>query len=173
MNTIALRISSVISASPTRLAMNLVMFRDGRGAAGRSCDARPMLSGYVRLVEIDLRDRRRIYALHVGLGGGEPVDEVRDHDRRLRQQQGLDLAGDLLLDLQVNGGHILLDELVVGRILEPRGVPGARRGERAGEEHVRDAAAAVVDEAHRAAGSRGPVEGSGLGRTTCGPPRLP
>ena len=86
-NTITLSSHSVISARPSRLRMNLVIAR-------RRAPAHALLYA---CVEVQLRDRGRVQAADGGRRGGQAVDPVRDHDRRLVQQQRLDLAGDLLL----------------------------------------------------------------------------
>src|ERR1700722_3026927 len=90
-NTIRLRMNSVIRPRPRRLRMNVAMV----GSAGGLCRL-------VGVLEVDGGDRGRIHAVHAGGGGAQPVDEVRDDQRCLVQQQRLDLAGDRLLGLEVD-----------------------------------------------------------------------
>src|SRR6266516_2700798 len=84
----------------------------------------------------------------VGLGGGQVRVEVRENDRGLVQQQGLDLLVDGALRAQVDRGHVLLDQPVVLGVVEVGRVPGPLGSERGTEEHVRDAAVAVVGDPH-------------------------
>src|ERR1700733_1765679 len=65
-----------------------------------------------RLVQEQVADRRRVDAAYVLRPGRQVVVEVPEDDRRLIQQQGLDLAGDLLLRGDVNGADVLRGELV-------------------------------------------------------------
>jgi hypothetical protein len=53
----------------------------------------------------------------------QDVDEVRDHQRRLGQQQPLDLAGQRPLRLEIDCRDVLPDQPVVGLVLEARSVP--------------------------------------------------
>src|SRR6185437_14364269 len=139
-NTMTLRINSVISPRPIRLRMKGATVSAGRAG---------VLRRLRRAVQEDRRRRGWVDVLHA-LGGRRILKKkVRDDERRLVEQQGLDLARDLLLGLQVDSRGVLLDEVVVGGVLEVRGVPGPVRQQRGAEEHVGHAAVAVVDEAHR------------------------
>ena len=77
--------------------------------------------------------------MHVLRRGAQVVVEVAEDDRRLVEQQGLDLPGDLPLGGQVGRGDVLRGELVVLRVAEVRRVPrtgallGVGRLQRRGE----------------------------------------
>src|ERR1700741_4537713 len=85
---VPLRSNSVISARPTRLRMNRVIrpTGGGGGASGR----------LVGVLEEDGRQRGGVDPLDAGGGRRQPVDEVGDDDRRLVEQQRLDLSGQRL-----------------------------------------------------------------------------
>src|SRR5215469_14386199 len=99
-------------------------------------------------------DDRRVDAGDVLLRRVQPVEEVRVDDRRLIQQQSLDLPGELPLGGEVRGGDELFRELVVGGVIEMGGVPGTLPGlgidglQGCLEEEVGHGAGAVVNKAH-------------------------
>ena len=108
----------------------------------------PACSRHVRRAEERLLDLAAQDVVDVGQGGIQVVLEVRDDQRRLVQQQGLHLAGQLHLRVQVDGGDELLVERVQLRVLEMGCVPHALAGERGLEHRVGHAAPTVVDQAH-------------------------
>src|ERR1700761_4051266 len=99
---ITLRIHSVISARPRRLRMKRAI-RPAGGGGGAS-------RRLVGVLEEDGGQGRGVDAVHARRRGGQTVDEIRDDDRSLVQQQRLDLTGERLLGLQVDGRHVLLHE---------------------------------------------------------------
>src|SRR5579862_919624 len=107
------------------------------------------------VVQEDVPDRGRVDAAHAHGRGRQVVVEVRVDDRRLVQQELLDLPGDGLLGADVRRRDVLGHQAVVLRVGEVGGIPragaglGVSRLERRGQEHVRHAAVPVVDQAHR------------------------
>ena len=85
------------------------------------------LGRLVGVLEEDRRQGRRVDAVDARGRGGQAVDEVRNDDRRLVEQQRLDLAGERLLRLQVDGRDVLLDQRVVLRVLEVGRIPRLMR----------------------------------------------
>src|SRR5215472_5383276 len=107
---------------------------DGRPARGAGWPVRgagwPVRcpSGLGSVPQEELALRGRVDPRDVLLRGAEVVVEVREDDRRLVEQKVLDLAGDALLGGRDHRGDVLLRQLVVGGVLEVRGVPGALPG---------------------------------------------
>src|SRR6185312_16720432 len=113
-------------------------------------------SGLRRVPQEELPLRRRIGAGDVLLAGAQVVVEVGENDRRLIEQERLDLPGQLLLGAYVYRRDELLGERVVLGVVEMGGIPGAlpRLGvnglQRRLEIHVGHGPGAVVDQAHLA-----------------------
>src|SRR5215471_5667075 len=126
------------------------------GASPGAGPGRPVQypSGLRGVPQEELSLRRRIGAGDVLLAGAQVVVEVGENDRRLIEQERLDLPGQLLLGAQVDRGDVLLRELVVGGVVEMGGIPITLPGravdglERRLEVNVRHRAGAVVDQAH-------------------------
>src|SRR5215472_12142176 len=72
--------------------------------------------------------RRRVDAGDVLLGCAQEVVEVGPDDRRLIQEELLDLPGQLPLSGQIHRGDELLRKLVVGGVAETGGIPRALPG---------------------------------------------
>src|SRR3954451_15721935 len=106
-NTPTLSSHSVIRPRRTRLPMKRVM------ASGHQ--ARP--------ADVDVAHGGRLHAGHAVRCSAEEVIEVREDHRHLVEQQLLDLAGGAALGADVERADVIGDELVVGRVLEVRGVP--------------------------------------------------
>src|SRR5262252_2109081 len=85
-------------------------------------------SGLGGVPEEELPLRRRVDAGDALCCGGQVVVEVGEDDRRLIEEEPLDLAGDVPRAGEVHGRDVLLRERVEGWVVEPRGVPGARPG---------------------------------------------
>src|SRR6478736_1111287 len=108
-------------------------------------------SGLRRVPQEELPLRRRIGAGDVLLAGAQVVVEVGENDRRLIEQERLDLPGQLLLGTYVYRRDELLGERVVLGVVEMGGIPGARTRlgvdglQRRLEIHVGHRPGAVVD----------------------------
>src|SRR5688500_9519549 len=115
-----LRSRSVMRPSPKRLARKRAMAGPSprRATRGRS-------GLQARLVDVDMAHGRHLHPGHAGLRPREVEVEVGEDDRHLVEQQLLDLLRRRALGLQVERGHVLVDELVVRVVLEVGGVPRA------------------------------------------------
>src|SRR5262245_27376585 len=97
----------------------------------------------------DLLHRRRLDAAQLLHRRRQEVVEIAEDDRRLVEQQTLDLARRRALRPEVEGADILRDQLVVLGVLEMRRIPGAVALQRRRQEHVGHAAMTVVGDAER------------------------
>src|SRR6516225_8126662 len=97
-----------------------------RPARGRTAQA-PLLA-LRRVLQEDVPDRGRVYTGDALGRRRQVIVEIRVDDRCLVEQQLLDLPGDGALRGHVRGRDVLLDQAVVLRVAEVRGVPcaGAR-----------------------------------------------
>src|ERR687895_611357 len=144
--TMTLRIQSVTTARPRRLRRNLAVSLAScpLPPAARRRGSRPR-SG---LSQVDVAHRRLAHADEVRLDGEEVRVEVGEDDRRLLEEELLDLPGHVPLRVEVERRDVLLDEPVVLLVPEVGRVPRALARQGSDEEDVRNATVAVVRDPH-------------------------
>ena len=141
-NTITLRSHSVISARPSRLRMNRTMIRAAGDGSRHDLYA---VFRYSCAIEVGFRPPT------FGVDAVRPSIQYGIHDRRLvRAAASRSCRRSSSASGRSSAATYCLTSASYGLVVEPRGVPGPGRGQRRLEVHVRDAAVAVVDEAHRA-----------------------
>src|SRR5215471_7381708 len=116
------KLSSVKSAR--RLATTVIPVSPGT-CPGTYLSCSGGVSGLHRVPQEELALSGRVGAGHAVLSGAQVVVEVGEDNRRLVEQQGFDLLGELALRRQVHRCDEVPGELVVGGVVEVGRVPGA------------------------------------------------